>query len=149
MKGGMVDISEKESVLREATAEGRIVLSQRTMEAIRKGQVTKGDVFEATKIAGIQGAKEAWERLPFCHQVPIEGVDVEMEATEGGITVRCSVRAHYRTGVEMDALSCVSSALLNIWDMTKYLEKDETGNYPNTRIEGIRVVRKVKHGAQD
>ncbi len=74
-----------------------------------------------------------------------------MEATEGGITVRCSVRAHYRTGVEMDALSCVSSALLNIWDMTKYLEKDETGgNYPNTRIEGgIRVVRKVKHGAQD
>lgn len=143
----MINISDKPIVRRYAKASGSIVLNESTLKAIREGTVKKGDVFTSAKIAGIQGAKEAWNRMPYCHQVPLESVDFEISAGKNEVRVSCSVMANWKTGVEMDALSCVSSALLTVWDMVKYIEKDETGNYPSTLIKEIRVDTKVKGSA--
>jgi len=140
----MINISEKEVVNREAVATGKIRLQPQTIQTIRERKVKKGDVFTSAKISGIMGAKEAWQRMPYCHQIPIEGVDFDMKVLEDHITVSCKVKAEWKTGVEMDALSCVASSLLTIWDMVKYIEKDDTGNYPYTRIYDIMVERKVK-----
>ena len=147
MKCSMINISEKPSVRRFAVASGRIVLKSSTIERIRKGEIKKGDVFTSARIAAIQGAKETWMRLPYCHQIPLESVDVTMTLDQSGMTVECSVLANWKTGVEMDALSAVSSGLLTVWDMVKYLEKDDTGNYPSTRIEDIVVRTKEKGNA--
>lgn len=143
----MINISDKAIVRRYAKASGRILLQEETIRAIREGTVKKGDVFTSAKISGIQGAKEAWDRMPYCHQVPLESVDFEMNLGEKEVTVSCGVLANWKTGVEMDALSCVTSALLTIWDMVKYIEKDDTGNYPSTRIQDIVVDTKVKGSA--
>ena len=89
-------------------------------------------------------AKRTPDIIPFCHPIPLQKVDVSFAIHKDGIEAKCSVKASYRTGVEMETLACVSSALLTIWDMTKYIEKDETGNYPDTRITDIHVIRKVK-----
>lgn len=140
----MINISDKTIVRRYANASGKILLKPETIQAIREGTVKKGDVYTSAKIAGIEGAKEAWSRMPYCHQVPIESVDFEMDVSDDVVEVQCGVLANWKTGVEMDALSCVSSALLTVWDMVKYIEKDETGNYPSTKIYDIRVERKEK-----
>ncbi|MCL5954576.1 MAG: cyclic pyranopterin monophosphate synthase MoaC [Candidatus Thermoplasmatota archaeon] len=140
----MINISEKPVVRRYAKASGSVVLKKETVDLIRKGEIKKGDVFTSAKIAGIQGAKEAWSRMPYCHQVPIESIDFTMNLEEEKATVSCAVVANWKTGVEMDALSCVTSALLTIWDMTKYLEKDDTGNYPSTEITDVHVDTKEK-----
>ena len=142
----MINISEKGIVKRYARASGFIKLKPETMNLIRNGQIKKGDVPSSAKIAGIMGAKEAWMRLPYCHQVPIESVDFSMDLIDNDVKVTCSVVANWKTGVEMDALSCVTSALLTVWDMVKYVEKDETGNYPSTRIHDITVEEKEKGG---
>ncbi len=144
----MINISEKPVVRRYAKASGSIILKKETLELIRKGEIKKGDVFTSAKIAGLQGAKEAWNRMPYCHQVPIESIDFALKLEEGRATVSCAVIANWKTGVEMDALSCVNSALLTIWDMTKYLEKDHTGNYPSTEITDVHVDTKEKGNAQ-
>jgi len=141
---GMVDISEKPEVPREAVASGRILLGEGSMEVIRSGEVRKGDVFMSARIAAIQAVKATSAILAFCHPIPVEGVEVGFEDLGERIECRCLVRARYRTGVEMEALTGVSVALLTIWDMVKYLEKDEEGQYPGTRIEEIRVVSKRK-----
>lgn len=140
----MINISDKSVVRRYAKSSGKILLKDETIKAIREGSVKKGDVFTSAKIAGIQGAKEAWDRMPYCHQVPLESIDFEMDISGSEVKVSCSVLANWKTGVEMDALSCVSSALLTVWDMVKYIEKDETGNYPATRIFDIVVDTKEK-----
>ena len=140
----MINISEKPIVRRYAKASVSVVLKKDTVELIRKGQIKKGDVFTSAKVAGIQGAKEAWSRMPYCHQVPIESIDFSMDLDDEKVTVSCALVANWKTGVEMDALSCVTSALLTVWDMTKYLEKDETGNYPSTRITDVHVDTKEK-----
>ncbi len=142
----MINISEKGIVRRYARASGSIKLKPDTIGLIRNGQIKKGDVPSSARIAGIMGAKEAWMRLPYCHQIPIESVDFSMDLMEEDVKVTCSVIAYWKTGVEMDALSCVASALLTVWDMVKYLEKDETGNYPSTRIHDIIVEEKEKGG---
>ena len=87
-------------------------------------------------------------RMPYCHQIPLESVDFSLDLEGDGARVTCSVLANWKTGVEMDALSCVSSALLTVWDMVKYVEKDETGNYPYTRIHDIIVEEKEKSAAR-
>ncbi len=144
----MINISEKGVVRRFARASGRIRLRPETIDLIRNHRIKKGDVVEAAKIAGITGAKEAWMRMPYCHQIPLESVDFSLELEEDGARVTCSVLANWKTGVEMDALSCVSSALLTVWDMVKYVEKDETGNYPHTRIHDMIVEEKEKSAAR-
>jgi cyclic pyranopterin phosphate synthase len=140
----MIDISEKEVVKREAIAEGFISLKKATINAILDGKVKKGNVIEASKIAGVLGAKMTPQIIPHCHPIPLESVSTEVEVKEDRVTVACNVKAQYKTGVEMEALTCVNSMLLTIWDMVKYLEKDRMGQYPKTQISGIKVQMKKK-----
>lgn len=140
----MVDVGGKEVVRRVATAEGTLRLKRSTVDAVARNEVKKGDVISASKIAGIQAAKGTSTILPLCHQVPLTSVEVELVAVGDVLKARCTVSAHYRTGVEMEALVGVSAALLNAWDMVKYLEKDEMGQYPGTAIQDVRVTLKEK-----
>lgn len=142
---GMIDISEKEKVPRRATAEGQIRLSEESVEAIKNDDVKKGNVFQVAEIAAIQAVKDTPRSLPHCHPIPIEGIDVDFEFVEEKILeARCEVKAIYKTGVEMEALAGVNAALLTVWDMVKYLEKDREGQYPQTRIKSISVTEKKK-----
>ncbi|MFO7792348.1 MAG: cyclic pyranopterin monophosphate synthase MoaC [Candidatus Saliniplasma sp.] len=140
----MIDISEKKEVHRTATAEGTIILGKNSLDAIDEGTVKKGDPIKVAEISAIQAVKRTPYDIPHCHPIPIESVDVNFTIFEDGIKTTCTVKAIYKTGVEMEALSGVNSALLTIWDMVKYLEKDEDGQYPTTRIENIRVSEKKK-----
>jgi cyclic pyranopterin phosphate synthase len=140
----MVDISGKQEVPREAVAAGSIFLGNDSLKAIREGEVRKGDVLMAARIAAIQAVKATPDMLAFCHPIPIESVKIKFEDLGEGFECRCLVKARYRTGVEMEALTGVSIALLTIWDMVKYLEKDEDGQYPATRMTEIRVISKRK-----
>jgi len=142
----MVDVGDKTVVRRAATAEGSLVLKDATLRAIRENRVKKGDVSSASKLAGIQAAKATSEILPLCHQVPLESIEIEISVEQEWLTARCTVSANYKTGVEMEALVGVTAALLNAWDMVKYLEKDERGQYPGTRLTGVRVLAKSKGG---
>ncbi len=140
----MVDVGAKEEVVRIARASGSIRLTARTMELIKTGNVKKGNVLAAARIAAIQAAKHTWEMIPLCHQIPITGIDVDFDVGETSIKAIAEVRSVGKTGVEMEALCAASTALLTIWDMVKAVEKDETGNYPETRISDIVVEMKVK-----
>jgi cyclic pyranopterin phosphate synthase len=141
---GMVDIADKESVHRIAEAVGRITLKKETIETIREGRVKKGDPLAIAEIACIQAVKRTPDLIPMCHQIPLSVVDAAFTLGADYVEGRCRVSATYKTGVEMEALTGVSVALLNIWDMVKYMEKDEAGQYPTTVITGIRVVEKRK-----
>jgi cyclic pyranopterin phosphate synthase len=141
---GMVDISDKDITKRTALAEGYITLSKASIDAIKSHGVKKGDVFEVAKIAAVNGVKQTPIIIPHCHQIPITGIDVDFEILENDIKVTCQVKADYKTGVEMDALTGVSCALLTIWDMVKYLEKDPSGQYPTTIIHDVNVISKIK-----
>jgi len=141
---GMVDISGKRTVSRKAKAQGFLDLSSRTLKAIRDRKVKKGDVLEVAKVAAINGVKNTPQLVPHCHPVPVEGVDVAINLLKKGVKVTCTVKARYKTGVEMEALAGVTCALLTIWDMVKYLEKDTKGQYPRTRIHDVKVLEKKK-----
>ncbi|ABP96188.1 GTP cyclohydrolase subunit MoaC [Metallosphaera sedula] len=140
----MVDISNKEVVLREALAEGFIKLRPETIQLVREGKIEKGDVITIAKTAGILAAKRTPDLLPLCHPIPLEKVEMEVLVEDEGIRVRSKVMAHYKTGVEMEALTSVSVALLTIWDMVKKYEKDERGQYPSTTITDVKVINKIK-----
>ena len=140
----MVDVSQKPVVARRAEAMGVIRLQLQTVDAIRRGQVTKGNVLAVAEIAGILSAKRTPEIIPLCHQIPLSQITLSFEVAKDSITARCSVSANYKTGVEMEALVGVVTSLLTIWDMVKYLEKDARGQYPHTRIQNIQVTKKWK-----
>ncbi|WFN35532.1 cyclic pyranopterin monophosphate synthase MoaC [Methanogenium sp. S4BF] len=140
----MVDVTEKDDVHRLARAEGRIHLRPETLEAIRSGEVIKGNVLATARIAAIMAVKQTSSLIPMCHPLPVGGVDVDFHDGDGFITAEVAVRTYGRTGVEMEALTGVSVALLTIWDMVKSAEKDENGQYPETSIEGICVTEKRK-----
>ncbi|MFA4646170.1 cyclic pyranopterin monophosphate synthase MoaC [Pyrococcus kukulkanii] len=140
----MVEIGHKDVVYRRAVAKGRIRLRPETVKLIREGKIEKGNVLAAAQIAGILAVKRTPELIPLCHPIPLTGVDITFEFGEDYIEVTCEVRAYYKTGVEMEALTGATVALLTIWDMVKAVEKDERGQYPYTRIEDVRVVEKVK-----
>jgi len=140
----MVDVSNKPVVKRIAEAEGKIRLQQETIRKIRQGLVEKGDVFSAAQIAGILAAKKTPELIPLCHLISLSKIDIRFSIYEEHITGKCTVIGESKTGVEMEALVGVSTALFTIWDMVKYLEKDEEGQYPHTRIVEIKVLEKRK-----
>ena len=140
----MIDLSGKETVARNAVATGVIKLKASTVDAIRKGEIKKGDPLTVGEIAAILAVKNTPDLIPLCHNIPIGKAHVEYRLGETTIEARCTVTTYARTGVEMEALAGVTVALLNIWDMTKYLEKDEDGQYPDTVITDIRVIEKVK-----
>ena len=140
----MVDISVKTEVPRLARAAGEIILSGETIEKIKTGNVEKGNVLATARVAAILAIKKTPEIIPMCHQIPITAIDVDFELREELISAEVEVRTVGKTGVEMEALTGVSAALLTIWDMVKSAEKDESGNYPNTSIRNIRVLEKLK-----
>ncbi len=141
---GMVDITEKPPVHRTATATGSILLKASTIEAIKSGQVKKGEVLTTARLAAILAVKDTSRLIPLCHPISITGLKVEFELEQERIKATVTVTSVGKTGVEMEALTGVAVALLNVWDMVKYLEKDETGNYPETEIEEIKVLEKKK-----
>ena len=147
MKGDrvqMVDISGKTEVAREAVAEGRIRLRGETLRAIREGTAIKGNVLATARVAAILAVKETPRIIPLCHPIPLSGIEVDFTDGEGFIRATVRVRSRGPTGVEMEALTGVSVALLTIWDMVKSAEKDASGQYPETGIDGIRVLEKRK-----
>ena len=141
-----VDISHKPAVRRVAVARGFIRLRPETVERIREGRLEKGDALQVARLAGVNAAKMTPFLLPLCHPLKLEHVDVETRVHDDGVEVEVKVEATEKTGVEMEALTAASIALLNIWDVVKGYEKDEGGQYPHTEIVGVRVVRKIKHG---
>jgi len=140
----MVDISGKGEVIREATASGRIYLRPETLAAIREGTVVKGNVLATARVAATLAVKNTASIIPMCHPIPISSISVDFVDGEGYIESIVVVKMTGRTGVEMEALTGVSVALLTVWDMVKSAEKDAHGQYPVTRITDIRVVEKKK-----
>lgn len=141
---GMIDVSEKPVVSRAAEASGKIYLSARTIEEINAGEIRKGNPLPIAEVAAMNAAKQTHLLIPHCHQIPLDTVRVDFQVHDDSITAKCSVSAQARTGVEMEALVGVTLALNTIWDMVKYLEKDEQGQYPDTRITDIKVLFKKK-----
>jgi cyclic pyranopterin monophosphate synthase len=131
----MVDISAKPATRREATAEGFIHVAKDALQAIAEQAVKKGDVLATARIAGIMAAKRTADLIPLCHPLPIDavGLDLAIEAT--GIRATATVATTHGTGVEMEALTAVSAALLTVYDMAKALDRTMC-------IDGIRLLRK-------
>jgi len=118
----MVDVGDKEVTRREATATGRIAMSADAVDAIRAGAVTKGDVIAVARVAGIMAAKRTSDLVPLCHPLPITRVSLDLDVTDTGVTATATVRTDGKTGVEMEALTAVSVALLTVYDMAKAID---------------------------
>ena len=133
----MVDVTEKAETDRIAVAEGTIRMSRDTMTAILEGTSTKGDVLGTARIAGILGAKRTSDLIPLCHPLPLGkcAVDFQIDEDRCEITAVCTVKLHGQTGVEMEALTGVSVALLTIYDMCKAIDK-------RMELNGIHLLRK-------
>ena len=141
----MVDVSGKAEIFREATAKGTIKLKPETVNLIKERKTAKGDPLYTAKIAGVLAAKKTSGLIPLCHPLPLTSVEVEAKILgESTVEVSATVKTRAQTGVEMEALTAVSVALLTVWDMTKQYEKDANGQYPSTAIENIHVVKKLK-----
>lgn len=137
----MVDVGAKPWTAREAVASGRIAMSAATRQAILDGALPKGDVVAAARLAGIMAAKQTSTLIPLCHPLALTrvGVDIAPDDAAGGLRVTATVAAHGPTGVEMEALTAVSVALLTIYDMAKAVER------------GMRIVDiglDAKHGGR-
>lgn len=141
----MVDVTEKPEVYREATAKGIIKLRPETIQLIREGKIKKGDPLIISKIAGILAAKKTSSLIPLCHPLPLTSVEVDVGIVDDSlIEVVVSVKTNAQTGVEMEALTATSLALLTVWDVTKQYEKDVHGQYPHTFIQDIQITHKLK-----
>src|SRR5947208_9330533 len=139
-KGGearMVDASAKAATERVAMAEGRVLMTRKTLDLVLKGDAKKGDVLGAARIAGIMAAKRTHELIPLCHPLALTKVEVDIVPDEKltGLIVRATCKLKGQTGVEMEALTAVSVACLTIYDMVKAVER-------GMRIEGIRLIEK-------
>jgi len=141
---GMVDVAEKPIIKRSAKASGRLYLRPDTINEIKAGKIKKGDPLLIAEVAGMNAAKQTYLLVPHCHQIPLDTVKVEYEVNDDFIDAVCTVSAQARTGVEMEALVGVSIALNTILDTVKYIEKDEDGQYPFTKITDIKVDFKKK-----
>lgn len=136
-KANMVDVTAKPDLVRTATASGNIQLSAEVLKLIRENQVKKGDVITVAEIAGIQAAKQTYSLIPLCHPLLLTKVEVTCTVTETGVRAESLVRCTGQTGVEMEALTAVSMALLTIYDMCKAIDKNMT-------ISDIRLISKTK-----
>ncbi len=134
-QAAMVDISAKAATVREAVAEGRISMSAEALEAIKAGAIKKGDVLATARIAGIMAAKRTSELIPLCHPLALSKVSVDFQYEEGGIHVKALARLSGQTGVEMEAMTAASVALLTLYDMAKALDKAMV-------ISGVRLLSK-------
>jgi cyclic pyranopterin phosphate synthase len=136
-RANMVDVGDKRPQRRRARAEGFIVLAKATRALIAENAVRKGDVLTVAQVAGIQAAKRTAELIPLCHTLTLEKVDVSLELTRTGVRAESLVRCTGKTGVEMEALTAVSAAMLCVYDMCKAVDKNMT-------IGPIRLIEKVK-----
>ncbi len=136
-KANMVDVGYKPIQHRSATAAGFIRLSEHTLNLIRENEIKKGDVLTVAEIAGIQAAKETSRLIPLCHPLQLTKVDVKTRVTETGVSVTALARCTGQTGVEMEALTAVSVALLTIYDMCKAVDKEMV-------IGEISLIEKIK-----
>lgn len=140
----MVDIGDKPDSARYATARGSIDLQPSTITAIESNAVEKGNVLSTARIGAIQAVKHTWETIPLCHHIPITNIDTDFDIKETHITLTVHVATTGKTGAEMEALQGVVTGLTVVWDMVKAAEKDEDGQYPDTRIHDVTVVAKEK-----
>ncbi|MDE3175467.1 MAG: cyclic pyranopterin monophosphate synthase MoaC [Pseudomonadota bacterium] len=133
----MVDVTGKDDTDRVGVAEGAVVMRPETLALVRAGDMKKGDVLGAARIAGIMAAKRTHELIPLCHPLMLTGVTVEIEPDEAlpGLRVRAEARVKGATGVEMEALTAVTVACLTIYDMAKAVDR-------GMRIEGVRLIEK-------
>ncbi len=134
----MVDVGEKDPSRREATAGARVLVSPETFERIRTGGMKKGDVLTVAQVAGIMGAKRTPDLIPMCHPVQVNGIDMKLwlDETRYSVEIEATVSCAGRTGVEMEALTAVSTAALTVYDMCKAIQKDIV-------ISDIRLLRKT------
>ena len=132
----MVDIGAKQPTAREAVASGRIRMNAVALDAVRGGEVPKGDVLAAARIAGIMAAKKTADLIPLCHPLALDSVTIDFAFETDGIGVRAAASLTGKTGVEMEAMTAASVALLTIYDMAKALDKAMV-------IEGVRLLTKT------
>ena len=140
----MVDVGEKPDTNRRAVARGTVHLTPSTVAAIREDGIDKGDVLATARVGAVQAVKHTWETIPMCHQIPITNVDTDFEVREDRVVLTVAVETTGKTGCEMEALEGVTTGLNVIWDMVKAAEKDDDGQYPDTRITDVHVVSKEK-----
>jgi len=133
----MVDVGSKPVTERIARAAGAVTMKPETLQLIREGDIKKGDVLSAARIAGIMAAKRTADLIPLCHPLPLDkiGLDLAINETDGAIEIRASVKTSGKTGVEMEALTAVSVAALTIYDMAKAVDRE-------MRISDIRLLEK-------
>jgi cyclic pyranopterin phosphate synthase len=134
-KARMVDVGGKPQTARIAIASGRIRMSPEALAAIRDGNVPKGDVLAAARIAGIMAAKKTAELIPLCHPLALDSVTVDFALEDAGLSATATAALTGRTGVEMEAMTAVSIALLTIYDMAKAIDKSMV-------IEAVRLIEK-------
>ena len=134
-KARMVDVGAKADTRRVAIAEGRITMSAEALSAIRDGAVPKGDVLAAARIAGIMAAKKTADLIPLCHPLSLDAATVDFAFEESAVRVTASASLSGKTGVEMEALTAASVALLTIYDMAKAVDKGMV-------ISGLRLIEK-------
>ncbi len=132
----MVDVSAKDVTARTATASGRVLVSPQVVAALRGEGVPKGDALAVARIAGIQGAKRTPDLVPLCHPLGLHGVQVELDVADDAVEISATARTADRTGVEMEALTAVSTAALTVVDMVKAIDRDAV-------ITNIRVDEKT------
>ncbi|MEY2544792.1 MAG: cyclic pyranopterin monophosphate synthase [Verrucomicrobiota bacterium] len=133
----MVDVSAKPMSARTAVAKGKIKLQRKTLELISKDGIAKGNVFATARLAGIQAAKQTANLIPLCHTLPLSDVKIDVVGARDGAEVTCTARTVAQTGVEMEALTGVSIALLTIYDMCKAVDK-------KMQIAEVRLIKKTK-----
>jgi cyclic pyranopterin monophosphate synthase len=131
----MIDVGAKPKTERVAVARGFVAMSRPTVARIRRGDVEKGDVLAAARLAGVMAAKKTPDIVPLCHPIALSAVDVTAEPGPAGVEVTATVRTVDRTGVEMEALAAVSAACLTIYDMLKRYER-------GMRIEAVELLHK-------
>ncbi len=119
----MVEVGEKEITKRVAKAEGTILMEEETLKMIKEGRMKKGDVLSVAQVAGIMAAKKTSDIIPMCHNIFLTGVDIDFEILHNGVKATASVKTEGKTGVEMEALTAVSTCLLTIYDMCKAVDK--------------------------
>ena len=136
-KANMVDVGNKPMQMRTAIATGHITLDQETIELINENKIKKGDVLTIAEIAGIQGGKRTSELIPLCHPLLITKIEVTAKPDKTGIIVESLAKCTGQTGIEMEALTAVSIALLTIYDMCKAVDK-------NMIIDSIKLIEKNK-----
>ena len=136
-EANMVDVSAKPVTARVAVAEGRVIMSEKTLDLVLAGNAKKGDVLGTARIAGIMAGKRTHELIPLCHPLPVSkiAVDIAPDHKLPGLIVRASAQVAGQTGIEMEALTSVAVACLTIYDMAKAIER-------GMRIEGIRLIEK-------